>query len=106
MWTCDSTPDGEQKLNISYSAVWRNCPNRSEKLVYTTYAGYQELYPNVPPAGFETRMANEFQGIKIKRDKDDNALAVFPVLETKPDQNGFGWGFDWNYRGYLFPGID
>ena len=56
-----------------------------------------------PPENFAERLAEIFKGIKIHRSKSKPASAVFPIIETDVDSNAFAWGFDWNYRGFLFP---
>ena len=100
--SCASSSNGQQKLNLSYSAPWQDCPIQNSREIYESFIGYQEENFG-PPAGFEERLMAIFKGIKIHRSKSNPGLAVFPIIETEVDLNAFGWGFDWNYRGAFFP---
>ena len=107
----EKAENGEKKLNLAYLEPWRDCSaGQTEKMI-------------VVDGG--TEMAKTlFKGIVINKqtylsaatgnqDPDPNEdLAVFPVIKTHTelDSNGkrpeiafFGIGYDFVYRGHLFP---
>ena len=100
--SCASSSNGQQQLNISYSAPWRDCPIQTSKDIYEGFLGVQEENFG-PPEQFEQRLTEIFKGIKLHRSKSNPGSAIFPIIETDVDVNAFAWGFDWNYRGFLFP---